>query len=377
VTLSNRILSRSHLTDPARRRLLGAASAGMVAATLGGVMPDGADAKQGSAEGALRWGIVGTGGIAKAMAPRIIEAAGVALAAVSSRRMETARAFAAKHAVPHAFDSWQEMFLSDTIDAVYIATPTSVREEIGVAAARQGKHVLGEKPFANLESLERIIAACRLNGVGFMDGTHFPHLFRTRKIREEMREQVGQPWSLASAFQFDLGDTSNIRYRPALEPYGAIGDAGWYNMRAAVEFMPDDVELVASEAWLQRGGDHDAAVTGSGLMRFSDGSTSTWHCGFISGASVQDLRISGNAGVLWIDDFVGLKGNERWRVSQGRETRELDVPFSQHPATSMFENFAHMLGHSERLDASARASLRTQAWLDAAWRSALENEAKV
>ena len=377
MTLSNRIEPRSHLTDPARRRLLGAASAGMVAATLGGVMPNEAYAKQGPTECALRWGIVGTGGIANAMAPRITEAAGADLAAVSSRRIETARAFAAKHSVAHAFDSWEEMFASDTIDAVYIATPTSVREEIGVAAAGQGKHVLGEKPFANLQSLERIIAACRSNGVGFMDGTHFPHLFRTRKIREEMSELLGRPWSLASAFQFDLGDTSNIRYRPSLEPYGAIGDAGWYNMRAAVEFLPNDVQLVASEAWLQRGGDHDAAVTGSGLMRFSDGSTSTWNCGFTSGADVQDLRISGNTGVLWIDDFVGLKGNERWRVGQGRETRQVDVPFSQHPATSMFENFAHMLGHSERLDASTRASLRTQAWLDSAWRSALENEAKV
>ena len=369
--------SRSQLTDPSRRRLLGAASAGVFAATLGGVVPAGVVAQQPPAGRALRWGIVGTGGIANAMAPRIIEAEGASLAAVSSRKMETARAFAGKYGVTNAFDSWEEMLASDAIDAVYIATPTSVREEIGVAAAAKGKHVLGEKPFANLESLKRIVAACRSNGVGFMDGTHFPHLFRTRKIQEEMDKLTGRPWSVASAFQFNLTNSANIRYRPDLEPYGAIGDAGWYNMRAAVEFLPDDVELLATDAWLQRGGDHGAAVTGSGVMRFSDGSTSTWNCGFISGSGVQDLRITGREGVLWIDDFVGLRGNERWRVRQGRDTTEVDVPFSKHPATSMFEDFARMVGNPERFEASAQASLRTQALLDAAWESALANEASL
>jgi len=234
--------------DPQRRKLIGAAGAGVVAATFGGVL--GAGSAWAAEHGPLRWGVVGTGGIANSMAPRIIEADGAVLAAVSSRRMETAQEYAGKHGVPNAFDSWEKMIASDAIDAVYIATPTSVREEIGVAAANHGKHVLGEKPFANLPSLRRIVAACRENGVGFMDGTHFPHHPRTAYIKSMMSEQVGWPWSLASAFQFGLTDTGNIRYNPKLEPYGAIGDAGWYNMRAAVEYLPADVELASVEAFM-------------------------------------------------------------------------------------------------------------------------------
>ena len=360
--------------DPQRRKLIGAAGAGLVVATMGGVW--GGGYARAAENAPLRWGVVGTGGIANSMAPRIIEADGAALAAVSSRRMETAQEFAGKHNVPNAFDSWEKMIASDTIDAVYIATPTSVREEIGVAAANHGKHVLGEKPFANLPSLQRIVAACRANGVGFMDGTHFPHLFRTQKIRSDMADLVGRPWSVASAFQFDLPDTSNIRLRPDLEPYGAIGDAGWYNMRAAVEFLPDDVELVASEAWLQREPVNNAAVSGSGVMRFSDGSASTWNCAFISGTWVQDLRITGREGVLWIDDFVGARGDERFRVRRGRDTEEIAIPFSKHQATSMFEDFAKMVRDPAMFEAGVRASERTQAWLDAAWQSAIANEGK-
>jgi predicted dehydrogenase len=360
--------------DPQRRTLIGAAGAGMAVAALGSALSAGI--ARAATHAPLRWGVVGTGGIANSMAPRIIEADGAALAAVSSRRMETAREYADKHGVPSAFDSWQEMVASDTIDAVYIATPTSVREEIGVAAARHGKHVLGEKPFANLPSLQRIVAACRENGVGFMDGTHFPHLFRTRKIQSDMADLVGRPWSVASAFQFNLTDTSNIRLRPDLEPYGAIGDAGWYNMRAAVEFLPDDIELVASEAFLQREPVNNAVVSGSGVMRFSDGSTSTWNCAFISGSGVQDLRVTGREGVLWIDDFVGARGNERFRYHQRRKKFEIDIPFSKHQATSMFEDFAKMVRDPMMFEAGVRASERTQAWLDAAWESAIANEGR-
>jgi predicted dehydrogenase len=64
-------------------------------------------------------------------------------------------------------------------------------------AAASGKHVLGEKPFANLPSLRRITAACRKKGVGFMDGTHFVHHPRTAHIKNTLREKIG-PGTAAS-----------------------------------------------------------------------------------------------------------------------------------------------------------------------------------
>ncbi len=117
------------------------------------------------------------------MAPRIKEAESAGLAAVSSRKMETAQDFAEKHAIPAAFDSWQQMIESGQVDAVYIATPTSVKEEISLAAVRHGIHILVEKPFADLASLKRMTAACREKGVGFMDGTHFPTFRESKNSR--------------------------------------------------------------------------------------------------------------------------------------------------------------------------------------------------
>ena len=360
--------------DRNKRKLIGAAGAGLAAVTLGGII---SCAPAVSGVKGLRWGIVGTGNIANSMAPRIKEAESAELAAVSSRKLESAQGFARKHAVPEAFDSWQKMIDSGRVDAIYIATPTSVKEEISLAAVEQGVHVLVEKPFANLASLRHMTLACRTKGVGFMDGTHFPHLSRTKKIREGMLEMAGRPWSVASAFQFNLQNTDNIRLIPSLEPYGAIGDAGWYNMRAAVEYLPDDVELLSSDARLQREPVNNAVISGSGVMHFSDGSTSTWNCGFNSGALVQDLRITGPDGVIWIDDFVTIRGDnrdERFSLSRGGKPKVLEQPFSKHAPTLMFEDFAAMVSDPEMFEKGVRASERTQAWLDAAWESAIRNE---
>jgi predicted dehydrogenase len=368
--------------DARRRRLLGAAGAGAVTATMtatfGTVLAGAPGRAEASVVQPLRWGFVGTGGIANSMAGRIKQAANAELAAVSSRKMETAREFADQHGVPNAFDSWADMLAFDGVDAIYVATPTSVKEEICIAAAAHGKHVLGEKPFANLPSLQRITAACRSDGVGFMDATHFVHSPRTAYIKSQIPEQVGWPWSVASAFQFGLSDPRNIRMNPALEPYGAIGDAGWYNMRVAVEYLPPEVEIASVYACLRRGGPHQAAISGSGVIVLSDGSTTTWNCGFESGAGIMDLRISGAKGVIKLDDFLTQRPSDRPADYEYRQnwndTRFIEVPFDKPEASLMFEDFAVMVTDKDAIARSMRASERTQDWLDAVWESALENE---
>lgn len=365
-------------SDTRRRQFLQLAGAGVLGAAMGSVATAGAVAAGSGSRSVLRWGVVGTGTIANQMAPRIQGASNAELAAVSSRKMASAQDFASAHGVSRAFDSWMEMLEWDGVDAIYVATPTSVKEEICTAAAKNGKHVLGEKPFADLASLQRITAACRKNGVGFMDGTHFVHHPRTAQIKSSTPALVGWPWSIDSAFQFGLDDKTNIRMNPKLEPYGAIGDAGWYNMRVAVEYSAPGVEIASVEAFLRRDSETQAAVSGSGVIVFDDGSTSTWNCGFQSGAGIMDLRISGDKGVIKLDDFLTQRPTDKPADYEYRQdwnkTRMIEVPASKPEATLMFEDFAAMSGDPGLIEASILASEQTQRWLDAIWNSALGNE---
>jgi len=372
---------RSTPVDAGRRKLLEVVGTGAVVSAIPAVFAAESPGTHKQIDRPLRWGIVGTGGIANHMASMIKLAAHAELAAVASRKIETARQFANKHGISGAFGSWSEMISSDTVDAIYVATPTSVREEVCLLAAANGKHVLGEKPFANLPSLRRITSACRKKGVGFMDGTHFVHHPRTAKIKTTMREKIGWPWSIDSAFQFGLTDADNIRMDPNLEPYGAIGDAGWYNMRAAVEYTAPGVKVIGVDAYVRRDKKSKAVTTGSGVIAFSDGSTNTWNCGFEAGAANMDLRLSGAGGQFSLDDFVFNPGDgpaeyvfRKGGFGDGATSERIAVPSAKPPAALMFETFAAMVGNSDRFEASVAASERTQEWLDAIWTKAIRNE---
>ena len=367
--------------DAGRRKLLEVVSAGAVASAISPVIAAESSGVGKQTDRPLRWGIVGTGGIANSMASMIKLAERAELGAVASRKIDTAKQFASKHGIPNAFGSWAEMLSSNTVDAIYVATPTSVREEVCLLAAANGKHVLGEKPFANLPSLRRITSACRKNGVGFMDGTHFVHHPRTAKIKSALREKIGAPWTIDSAFQFGLTDADNIRLDPKLEPYGAIGDAGWYNMRAAVEYTAPGVKVVGVDAYVRRHKQTNAVITGSGVIAFSDGSTNTWNCGFESGAMNSDLRLSGAGGQISLDDFVFKPGDgpaeyvyRKGGLGTGGTSERISVPSAKPPAALMFENFAAMVGNADLFEASVAASEKTQEWLDAIWTKATQNE---
>ena len=316
----------------------------------------------------LRWGFVGTGNIAGWMADVVGRSPWAELAAVASRRMETAAAFATAHGAGEAFDSWERMLARDGIDAVYVATPTALREDICVAAAAAGKHVLGEKPFASLPSLQRITAACRENGVAFMDATHFVHHPRTAQVLARAEELTGRPRSLDSSFLISLTDRGDIRYDPALEPLGALGDLGWYNMRGVVEYLSPERGLRSVHARLRRDPQTGAIIAGEGSLTFEDGAAASWRCGFDADAVAIDLTLSGRLGAIHMENFVGEEadGSATYQFSRGVEAATpmcVSSPFSG--PSLMFQAFAASAADTSLRECWVQASERTQSLLDA------------
>ncbi len=252
----------------------------------------------------LRIGVVGCGFIADVIAHAIAEADDAVLSAAASRRRESAEAFAAKHGASRVFGSWEELVASDAVDAVYVATPTVLREAVSIAAARGGKHVLADKPFLSLPSVQAITAACRKAGVAFLDATHFTHHPRTALLKRERAQRIGTLEAVQSVFFFPNTDRANIRYDATKEPTGAIGDMAWYSMRAAAEFLPPEATPVRVSAEGTRDPVTGTWVRSAGCIRFSDGSTTTWDAGFTVGALVMDLSLFGRDGSIHMDDYV-------------------------------------------------------------------------
>lgn len=252
----------------------------------------------------LRIGIVGSGMIAGVIANAVKEVETATLAAVSSRRPESAGEFAKEHKIPTIFATWDEMIKSDLVDAVYVATPTAVKEEISVAAAHNNKHILVDKPFASVESLEHIIGAAQQNNVTFMDATHFAHHPRTHQIKNTVHKSIGEPIVVRTCFFFPFLDKENIRFNVDKEPTGAVGDMAWYSMRAVAEYLSPTTEIRIISGGITRDKDSGAVIKGSGLIVFDDDKSTTFDFGYNAGVCLMELDILGSEGMFHIDDFV-------------------------------------------------------------------------
>jgi predicted dehydrogenase len=134
----------------------------------------------------LRWGIIGTGGIAKIFLNdlRLIDEGEVV--AVGSRSRASADAFADEFEVPHRFGTYDELVRDPDVEAVYVATPHPMHHDNVILALDQGKHVLVEKAFTmNAHEARDIVARAKEKQLFLMEAmwTRFlPHVVALREL---------------------------------------------------------------------------------------------------------------------------------------------------------------------------------------------------
>ena len=114
----------------------------------------------------IRFGMIGVGMAGPLNAGAIRDIPDAEVVAVCSSREETAKSFSKEFGIPDYYTDYRELLKRDDIDAVCIATPPSLHEEMVVAAAKAGKHVMCEKPISvNCNEADHMIAACKEAGV--------------------------------------------------------------------------------------------------------------------------------------------------------------------------------------------------------------------
>ncbi|SHJ68920.1 Gfo/Idh/MocA family protein [Pseudozobellia thermophila] len=137
----------------------------------------------------IRWGIVGPGRIAHSFADDLRLVGGGRLTAVASRDLGRAKDFAKEYGAESSYGSYREIFESDAVDALYIATPHTSHCELSVQAMNHGKHVLCEKPMGvNLPEVEKMVAAAQENQVFLMEAlwSRFnPSIVKAKQLVDE------------------------------------------------------------------------------------------------------------------------------------------------------------------------------------------------
>src|SRR5687768_11031907 len=189
------------------------------------------------AAGKLQWGIIGTGGIARAFAHGVRRSRSGALAAVGSRARETAERFARELEIPRAHASYERLLDDPGVQAVYIATPHPSHAEWAIRAANAGKHVLVEKPMGmNHAEAMRMVEAAVANDVFLMEAFMYRCHPQARRIVELIRERaIGNVRVIHATFSFHWPKTLDLSSRLLNHALGGGGilDVGCYCMSIA------------------------------------------------------------------------------------------------------------------------------------------------
>lgn len=155
-------------------------------------------------ENKLRWGILGPGKIARSFADDLQLVKGSVLTAVASRSAEKAEAFRKEYGADIAYGSYEELYRSDKVDVIYIATPHTYHASQAISAMEHGKHVLCEKPMGvNATEVRQMIASAEKNGVFLMEALWSRFNPSIRKVKE-LADQgaLGQIRYLQADFAF-------------------------------------------------------------------------------------------------------------------------------------------------------------------------------
>ena len=90
----------------------------------------------------LRWGIIGTGGIAHSFTGDLAHIEEGIAVAVGSRSLDSANSFADEFDIPRRYGSYEELVSDPEVDAVYVGTPHPMHRDHVILALEHGKHVL-------------------------------------------------------------------------------------------------------------------------------------------------------------------------------------------------------------------------------------------
>jgi predicted dehydrogenase len=271
----------------------------------------------------LRWGLLSTARINKAVIPPIRASARHELIAVASRSLEKAQAYAREWGIPRAHGSYEALLADPEIDAVYIGLPNDLHCEWSIRCAQAGKHVLCEKPLAlTAAEVERMIAAARRHATVLAEAFMYRHHPQTLKTRALVLDgAIGPVRSVYGSFRYYLDRDTDVRWNPEMGG-GSLWDVGSYPVSYTRYVLGEEpAEVFGWQTTTERGVDH----TFAGMMRFASSPLATFDCGFRS-AWRWGMEIVGERGVITLDNPFKPNLNDVIQLRRGDEIESIPAP---------------------------------------------------
>jgi predicted dehydrogenase len=226
----------------------------------------------------VKWGILGTGNIARQYAAGLRSARHCVVSAVGSRTKEAAAEFAKTFHVENVHGSYEALIADPEVDAVYISMPNSLHCQWTLAALNAGKHVLCEKPLAmNAAEAQQMFAAAEKSGKLLMEAFMYRTHPQTLAVMDCVkRGGIGKLKMIRTSFCYRTTRIDgNVRFVRELGG-GTLMDIGCYCISFSRLFAGAEPTAIHAVAKMHPTGVDEMVV---GTLQFPDDILATFEAG--------------------------------------------------------------------------------------------------
>jgi len=244
----------------------------------------------------FRFGVLGAGRISNKFCDAVARIEGAEVAAVASKSMERAKAFAETNAIPAAYDDYVDMIEEIKPDAVYIGVTTNAHFELVMLCLDLGVPILCEKPmFTDMEQAKSGLAKAAEKKVFLMEAMWSRFLPAIKKAKQWVEEgKIGTPTYSNLGIANLMNKDPQDRFYSAALGGGSAYDLGVYGYDITT-FVLGDIPIDQVEEysiWSDTGVDIENHV----VMRYPE-AIATFDSSFISVLD-ERLIVCGDAGML-------------------------------------------------------------------------------
>ena len=246
----------------------------------------------------FNWGVIGTGGIAKAFTADIKQLKNHRVSAVLSRSIHTAESFSSHAPTCNGFDSMDAFLKESKVDAVYVATPNPFHCSQTIEALNAGIPVLCEKPFSmDRKEADLMVKTSETNRVALLEGMwtrYLPHISRIRNLISE--GTIGHIESVSACHGQNLRKSTKPRLWTKELGGGALLDLGIYVVSFAHMVLGKPKDIIASSVFTDQGVDAKTSI----IFKYDQGVIATLSCSMYDSQPNRAI-ISGSKGYIDIE----------------------------------------------------------------------------
>lgn len=236
---------------------------------------------------ALRWGIIGPGGIAKVWVSALHRFTNQRVTAVASRSLERANEFASEFGIPRVHASYLELVQDPEIDAIYIASRQGDHFEHGMLCVENGKPFLIEKPICyTAREAGELLSAAKAAGLLAMEAMWTRYLPQASIIDQLVASgELGRGELLTATFATDNRAIERLWTKGG---GGVVHDMGIYPIAIAQQFLGNPTTIKAAgvitenkidaEAFVELG--YESGARANLVMSAIASLPQTAHCSF-------------------------------------------------------------------------------------------------